>query len=83
MPIHQHLLKHGDIDGNARLTIDDSNAISEEIFSPTWSSVRTKVEYLFRAANLDGNRRLTVDDGALVKEAVFGAALDQVTGKVS
>ena len=73
----------GDIDGNARLTADDSSAVDKEILDPSWSSNRTKVEYLFRAANLDGNRRLTSDDGVLLDSVILGASLDQVTGKVS
>ena len=72
----------GDIDGNARLTVDDQKAIDKEVTNPSWSSVRTKVEYMFRAANLDGNRRLTLDDGILVTKAVTGTTLNQVTGKV-
>ena len=73
----------GDVDGNARITVDDKNVIAAEVSSPTWSSNRTKVEHLFRAANLDGNRRLTIDDGVLVASASAGAVIDQVTGRVS
>ena len=73
----------GDVDGNARYSVDDRIAIKDEVASPNWSSVRTRVEYLFRAANLDGNRRLTIDDGVLVASVVAGASLDQVTGRVS
>lgn len=73
----------GDVDGNARVTVDDQTVIDGEVASPSWSSNRTKVEYLFRAANLDGNRRLTIDDGVLVASAAAGAVIDQLTGKVS
>ncbi|MBR4857813.1 MAG: InlB B-repeat-containing protein, partial [Clostridia bacterium] len=73
----------GDVDGNARVMADDSSAIDKEILKPTWSALRTRVEYIYRAANLNGDRRLTGDDGALVDRVIVGATLSQITGRVS
>jgi len=71
----------GDLDGNSRITTNDSAIVNEEALDRDWSATKTRIEYLFRAANLDGNKRITTNDTAIVNAAALGTIdIDQVTG---
>ncbi|MBP3696403.1 MAG: InlB B-repeat-containing protein [Clostridia bacterium] len=77
-----YIIIFGDVDGNARIDVNDSSAMVTELASPTWSNRRNGVPYRIKAADLDLNRRIDTNDSTRLINAIAGeVSIDQTTGE--
>ena len=74
-----YIIIFGDVNGDGRVTVNDSKDLADEIASPTWSR-RNAVPYRCKAVNLNGDSRITINDLGLLQDVIAGTTLDQKTG---
>ena len=76
-----YIVYFGDLDGNARVTINDKALLNSELNSKHWSLARNGIYYMIKAADLDGNGRVTINDLGKFNNVIDKKmTVDQVSG---